>query len=115
MQKRLNDIGWSDVKKCRGCNKEEGTEKHKLYFSSGWLRGTTSCEGANPKSTKVWGIPVEGFRDHVASDGSLLGGRGEERGGFRQVKRMRAVGGAARSRRADGTNAWDVQNAGCGA
>ena len=31
MQKRLCDIGWSDEKKCRCCNKEEGTEKHRLY------------------------------------------------------------------------------------
>ena len=28
VQKRLYDIGWSDEKKCRGFNKEEGTEKH---------------------------------------------------------------------------------------
>ena len=26
VQKRFYDIGWSDEKKCRGCNKEEGTE-----------------------------------------------------------------------------------------
>ena len=25
VQRRLYDIGWSDEKKCRGCNKEEGT------------------------------------------------------------------------------------------
>ena len=31
VQKRLYDIGWSCEKKCRGCNKEEGTEKHRLY------------------------------------------------------------------------------------
>ena len=30
VQKRLYDTGWSDEKKCRGCNKEEGTEKHRL-------------------------------------------------------------------------------------
>ena len=24
------DVGWSDEKKCGGCNKEEGTEEHKL-------------------------------------------------------------------------------------
>ena len=31
MQERLGDIGWSDEKKGRGCNEEEGTEKHRLY------------------------------------------------------------------------------------
>ena len=30
VQKRLYDIGWSDEKKCRGCNKEARTEKHRL-------------------------------------------------------------------------------------
>ena len=30
-QRRLCDIGWSDEKKCRGCDNEEGTEKHTLY------------------------------------------------------------------------------------
>ena len=29
--KRLYDIGWSDEKKDRGCKKEKGTEKHRLY------------------------------------------------------------------------------------
>ena len=27
----MYDIGWSDGEKCRGCDKEEGTEKHRLY------------------------------------------------------------------------------------
>ena len=36
VQKRLYDIGWSDEKKCRGCNKEEGTEKHSLYHCLCW-------------------------------------------------------------------------------
>ena len=35
-QKRLYDIYWSDEKKCRGCNKEEGTEKHRLYHCPSW-------------------------------------------------------------------------------
>ena len=35
-EKIVQDIGWSDEKKSRGCNKEEATEKHRLYrFSSG--------------------------------------------------------------------------------
>ena len=30
-QKRLFDIGWSDVSQCQACHVEEGTEKHRLY------------------------------------------------------------------------------------
>ena len=33
MLKRLYYIGWSDEKTCRRCNREEGTEKHRLYHS----------------------------------------------------------------------------------
>ena len=36
MQKRWYDIGWADEKKCRGCNKEEFTEKHRLYHCPCW-------------------------------------------------------------------------------
>ena len=36
MQKRLCDIGWSDDEKCRGCSKEEGTDKHRLYHCPSW-------------------------------------------------------------------------------
>ena len=36
MQKRLYDISWSDEKKCRGCNKQGGTEKHILYHCPCW-------------------------------------------------------------------------------
>ena len=31
LPKRMFEIGWSDEKMYRGCNKEEGTEKHGLY------------------------------------------------------------------------------------
>ena len=36
VQERSYDIGWSDDKKCRGCNKEEGTEKLCLYHCPCW-------------------------------------------------------------------------------
>ena len=36
VQRRLFDIGWSDEKKCQGCNTEEGTEKHRLYHCPCW-------------------------------------------------------------------------------
>ena len=38
VQRRLYDIGWSHEKKCRGCNKEEGMEKHRLCHCP-WLEG----------------------------------------------------------------------------
>ena len=36
VQKRMCDIGWSDEEKCRGCDKEEGREKHRLYLCPAW-------------------------------------------------------------------------------
>ena len=36
MQKRLYDSGSSAEMKCRGCNKEEGMEKHRLYHCPSW-------------------------------------------------------------------------------
>ena len=36
VQKRLFDIGWSNEDKCQRCNKEEGTEKHRLYQCPCW-------------------------------------------------------------------------------
>ena len=41
MPKRLCDMSWSDEKKCRGCNKEEGLEKHRLYHLSVMERSET--------------------------------------------------------------------------
>ena len=35
-QKRLFDVGWSDVSQCRACQIEEGTEKHRLYHCPEW-------------------------------------------------------------------------------
>ena len=35
-QKRLFDIGWSDVGERQACQLEEGTEKHRLYHCSKW-------------------------------------------------------------------------------
>ena len=31
MQKKFFDIDWSGDSKCQACNKEEGTEKRRLY------------------------------------------------------------------------------------
>ena len=35
-QKRLFDVGWSDVSQCQACHMEEGTEKHRLYHCPEW-------------------------------------------------------------------------------
>ena len=35
-QKRLSDIGWSDVSLCQACQMEEGTEKHRPYHCPVW-------------------------------------------------------------------------------
>ena len=35
-QKRLFDIGWSDISQCQSCQMEEGTEKHRLYYCPEW-------------------------------------------------------------------------------
>ena len=35
-QKRLFDLGWSDVSQCQACQKEQGTEKHRLYHCPEW-------------------------------------------------------------------------------
>ena len=36
VQKRLYDIGWWNEQQCRGCHKEEGTDKHRLYHCPCW-------------------------------------------------------------------------------
>ena len=135
MQRGFNDIGWSDVKKCRGCNEERHREAQAVplpVVKGGQTSAPRRLGKVGAKSQhfqrrlevakrslivrrwesdkhKSWSFPVGGFRNHVATDGALLGR------GFRQVKRMRQVGGAAGSQRAVGTNVWDVRNAGCGA
>ena len=37
-QKRLFDIGCSDVSQCQVCRIEEGTEKHRLYHCPEWYK-----------------------------------------------------------------------------
>ena len=49
VHKTLYDIGWSDEKKCRGCSKEEGTEKHRLYHCLSWR------EKSESRSQRDWG------------------------------------------------------------
>ena len=35
-QKRLFDLGWSDVSQCQACQLEEGAEKHRLHHCPEW-------------------------------------------------------------------------------
>ena len=35
-EKIIIDIGWSEEKKYRGCDKEDGTEKHRLNRCASW-------------------------------------------------------------------------------
>ena len=35
-QKRLFDVDWSDISQRQACQKEEGTEKHRLYHCPEW-------------------------------------------------------------------------------
>ena len=35
-QKRLFDVGWSDISQCEACQMEEGTGKHRLYHCPEW-------------------------------------------------------------------------------
>ena len=85
VQKRCHDTGCSDEKKCRGCNKEEGTgcthcpsrrEEVRNQIPEGldkweqraktskedwkWQRGITS----NPLRVNIsWSMPAEGFQE----------------------------------------------------
>ena len=118
MQKKLFDIGWSDVSQCQACQMVEGTEKHRLYHcpeshavrrdipesfrkceqqartskkewkwqtgivahplsESQWNRGHIGVTKWESEKHESWGMPVEGFKGHVATDGSLLGTAGK--------------------------------------
>ena len=99
VQKRLYDTCWSGEKKCRGCNHEEGTGKHRLYHCPSWrsqkkfdprragkwdrrpqprrkigsgAKSTCQCASGNWKKHTRWSMPVEGFRDHFTTDCFLL-------------------------------------------
>ena len=116
VQKGLCDSGWWDEEKCGGCNKEEGTERHRLCHvsvlerrqkpdprgtgdmgakginvegrldmqgitshplsGSNWRRRHSTVRRCESEKHRSWGLPVEGFWDHVATDGSLVGGFG---------------------------------------
>ena len=97
---------WSDEQKCRGCNREEDTQKHRLHhclqkpdWENGnkertqskedwkWQTGVTlhPLKGSSWKNSyfsirrwmsekyKSCRIPVEGFWNHVVTNGSLFG------------------------------------------
>ena len=49
-QKRLFDIGWSDISQCQACQMVEGTEKHRLYRCPEWH----AMRADIPESVRVW-------------------------------------------------------------
>ena len=46
-------IGWSDDKKCRGCDNEEGTKQHRLYHC--WSR--REVRNQIPERLEKWETP----------------------------------------------------------
>ena len=55
---------------------KKGLVTHPLSESK-WNRGLFSVKEWESKKHKSWGMPVEGFKGHVATDGSLLGTAGK--------------------------------------
>ena len=49
-QKRLFDIGWSDISQCQACQMEEGTEKHRLHHCLAWHAARRDI----PESFRKW-------------------------------------------------------------
>ena len=77
-QKRLFDVDWSETSQCQACQTEEGTEKHRLYHCPEWYEVRReipdfSMRKWESEKHKSWCTPTEGFKGHVAIDGSLLG------------------------------------------
>ena len=61
-KKRLFDIEWSDNSQCQACQREEGTEKHRLYNCPEWhavVRGI-------PEAFRKW----EQRRKHQRKNGN---------------------------------------------
>ena len=58
----------------------EVTKRSHVVLSDGqWERSHLTERRWEPEKHKSWGIPVEGFRNHVATDGSLVGVSGKWR------------------------------------
>ena len=78
VQKSLHTaFGWSDDKKCRGCNQEEGIEKHRLYHCPSWREvrnripeGVGKWEQTSTMLKNGWKWPG-GIASHLLSEGKL--------------------------------------------
>ena len=55
---------------------QRGIVEHPLTESQ-WNRDHFSFRKWSLRSTRAWGMPAEGFKGHVAIDGSLLGNAGQ--------------------------------------
>ena len=84
--------GWNEVRRqiseaCRMWEQKTRTSKKEWKWQGGivthplgqsqWKRGRFSIEKWESEKHKNWGMPVEGFKGHVATDGSLLGADGK--------------------------------------
>ena len=85
VQKKLFDNGWSHESKSQACHKEpqkkewkwqRGIVTHPLSESQ-WNRGHISMNKWESEKHKRGGMPAEGFKGHVATDGSLMGAAGK--------------------------------------
>ena len=57
-------------------NWQRGIVEHPLSESP-WNKGHFSMQKWEPEKDKSWGMPAEGFKGHVATDGSLTGKTGK--------------------------------------
>ena len=70
-QKRLFDVGWSDISQCQACQKEKGTEKHRLYHCPEWYEVTKS-DGRFQRFSESWSKKQEPQRSSGSGKEVLL-------------------------------------------
>ena len=111
VQKTLYDIGWADEKKCRGCDKEEGTEKHRSCHCPCCKEVRNQIpdklgkwEQRAKTSKKAWKWQ-RGIVSQMGIGKAQKLARSILCGSFRQARRARLVRGAIGARRGDGVDA----------
>ena len=72
----LQKIGAKSKNLKGGVEWQRGIVVHPLSESQ-WNRGHFSMRKLESEKHKSWGMPAEGFKGHVATDGSLLGTAGK--------------------------------------
>ena len=80
VRQKIPDVFRKQEQKTRTSKKEwkwqRGIVEHPLSGSQ-WNRGHFSMRKWESEKHKSWGLPAEGFKGHVATDGSLLGNAGK--------------------------------------